>query len=193
MAMQNAPELESKSNSTNEIAVLGGGCFWCLEPVFKELRGVQEVLSGYAGGARPNPNYEQICSGVTGHAEVIKISFDPQAISFAMLLDVFFSLHDPTTLNRQGNDIGTQYRSVIFCQNETQRAIATDALQRLNDSGLYPMPPVTELAGAAAFYVAEDYHQDYFRLHGHEPYCSFVVSPKVAKSRKRFASLLKDG
>lgn len=193
MAMQNALELESKSNSTNEIAVLGGGCFWCLEPVFKELRGVQEVLSGYAGGARPNPSYEQICSGVTGHAEVIKISFDPQAISFATLLDVFFSLHDPTTLNRQGNDIGTQYRSVIFCLNETQRAIAAAALQRLNDSGLYPMPPVTELAGAATFYIAEDYHQDYFRLHGHEPYCSFVVSPKVSKSRKRFANLLKDG
>jgi peptide-methionine (S)-S-oxide reductase len=174
-----------------EVAVLGGGCFWCLEPVFGELRGVHEVRSGYAGGARPNPSYEQVCTGATGHAEVVRVSFDPEVISFALLLDVFFSLHDPTTLNRQGNDVGTQYRSVIFCQNEAQRKVAQAALEKLNNSGSFPVPAVTELAGPAPFYVAEDYHQDYFKLHGHEPYCSFVVSPKVAKSRKRFASLLK--
>ena len=187
MAIQNEV---NDSAATLELAVLGGGCFWCLEPVFKSLRGVHNVLSGYAGGTNPNPTYEQICTGATGHAEVIQVSFDPQIIGFPVLLKVFFSLHDPTTLNRQGNDIGTQYRSVIFCQSDLQRLQAEAALQQLNDSGLYPVPPVTELAAAAPFYVAEDYHQDYFRLHGHEPYCSFVVSPKIAKSRKRFASLM---
>lgn len=190
MAIQNEVNASGANPESREVAVLGGGCFWCLEPVFKELRGVHQVRSGYAGGKRPNPTYEQVCSGVSGHAEVVEITFDPGVISFPVLLDVFFTLHDPTTLNRQGNDIGTQYRSVIFCQNEAQRVAALEAVQRVNDSGLYPMPPVTEIADAAPFYVAEDYHQDYFRLHGHEPYCSFVVSPKVAKSRKRFASLM---
>ena len=188
MATTEAPNLKNL-----EVAVLGGGCFWCLEPVFSELKGVVDVQSGYAGGTCANPTYEQICTGATGHAEVVRVRFDPQMISYALLLDVFFALHDPTTLNRQGNDIGTQYRSVIFCQNQAQRGAAEDALVRLNDSGQYPLPAVTELAGAASFYVAEDYHQDYFRLHGHEPYCSFVVSPKVAKCRKRFAALLRDG
>ena len=176
-----------------QTAILGGGCFWCLEPVFKSLRGVASVVSGYAGGARPHPSYEQVCTGATGHAEVVRVDFDPQQISFATLLDVFFSLHDPTMLNRQGNDVGTQYRSVIFCQDASQRAEAAAAVQRLDASGAYGVPAVTEIADAAPFYPAEDYHQDYFRLHGHEPYCSFVVSPKVAKARKRFAALLTDG
>jgi len=173
-----------------EIAVLGGGCFWCLEAVFRDLKGVQRAESGYAGGALANPDYEAVCSGTTGHAEVVRVTFDPAIISFATLLDVFFCIHDPTTLNRQGNDIGTQYRSVIFCQSATQRSEAEAAIARLNASGAIAVPAVTEIADAPAFYVAEDYHQDYFRLHGHEPYCSFVVAPKIAKCRKRFAALL---
>ena len=177
---------------SHQVAVLGGGCFWCLEPVFKALRGVSEVVSGYAGGAQINPDYEAVCRGTTGHAEVVRVTFDPLQISYATLLEIFFSLHDPTTLNRQGNDIGTQYRSVIFCQDAAQHAEARAALERLDASGQYPVPAVTEIADAAPFYAAEDYHQDYFRLHGHEPYCSFVVSPKVAKACKRFAALLVD-
>ena len=180
------------SGSGDQFAVFGGGCFWCLEPVFKTLRGVSEAVSGYAGGTVANPGYEAVCLGTTGHAEVVRVRFDPQQISFSTLLEVFFSLHDPTTLNRQGNDVGTQYRSVIFCQNTAQHDEAVAARARLNDSGQYPVPVVTEIAGAATFYPAEDYHQDYFRLHGHEPYCSAVVSPKVAKARKRFATLLAD-
>lgn len=175
-----------------ETALLGGGCFWCLEPVFKGLRGVHEVLSGYAGGRQPNPTYQSVCTGTSGHAEVVQVKFDPREISFAVLLDVFFTLHDPTTLNRQGNDVGTQYRSVIFCQSPAQLIAAQEALARLNASGLYAVPAVTEIAEAAPFYVAEDYHQDYFRLHGHEPYCSYVVAPKLVKANKRFASLMKD-
>ena len=170
---------------------MGGGCFWCLEPVLQELRGVFEVRCGYAGGQLVRPTYEAICTGKTGHAEVVQVVFDPRVLSFPTLLDVFFCLHDPTTLNRQGNDVGTQYRSVVFCQNAVQQTDAEAAINRLDAAADRAAPVVTELADAAPFYVAEDYHQGYFRQHGHEPYCSAVIAPKVAKCRKRFAALLR--
>ena len=175
-----------------ELAVLGGGCFWCLEPMFKRLRGVHSVCSGYAGGTLDHPDYTAVCSGRSGHAEVVQISFDPQQISFAVLLDVFFALHDPCTLNRQGHDVGTQYRSVIFWQSEAQKEVAQSVIAHLNASGRLSGPVVTELVPAAIFYAAEDYHQDYFRLHGHEPYCRAVVAPKLAKGCALFANLLQD-
>lgn len=178
------------SADVREVAVLGGGCFWCLEPVLQALNGVHGVRCGCAGGRMVQPSYEAICSGTTGHAEVVEVIFDPQVISFSTLLEVFFCLHDPTTLNRQGNDVGTQYRSVVFCQSEAQRTQVLEAIHRLDASGGYAAPAVTEVAGVQPFYVAEDYHQAYFSQHGHEPYCSFVIAPKVAKCRKRFAALL---
>jgi peptide-methionine (S)-S-oxide reductase len=170
-----------------ETAVLGGGCFWCLDAVFRDLDGVASVESGYAGGAGPNPTYDDVCGGRTGHAEVVKVVFDPAKLPFADLLEVFFAIHDPSTLNRQGNDVGTQYRSVIFAQTPEQRAIAQEALKSLARE----RPVVTELAGAAPFYPAEGYHQDYFERNGGQPYCMFVVAPKVAKFRKAFAGRLR--
>ena len=178
-------------DSGREIATLGGGCFWCLEAVFAGLAGVERVRSGYAGGRTANPTYRQVCSGDTGHAEVVEITFDPETISYRDILDVFFTIHDPTTLNRQGNDVGTQYRSVIFCHSPQQKAIAEQAIAALSASREFRDPIVTELAAAPTFHVAEDYHQEYFRLHGHEPYCQFVVAPKVAKFRQKFADKLK--
>jgi peptide-methionine (S)-S-oxide reductase len=168
-------------------AVLGGGCFWCLEAVFDELDGVLAVDSGYAGGAAPNPTYEAVCGGRTGHAEVVRVTFDPAKLSLRDLLSVFFTIHDPTTRNRQGNDIGTQYRSVIFCQDDAQRATAQAVVAELTAAKLWPAPIVTEIAGAASFYPAEDYHQEYFARNGGQPYCQLVVAPKVAKFRKHFA------
>jgi len=175
----------------SEKALLGGGCFWCLDAVFREVKGVEKVISGYAGGARPNPTYEQICTGATGHAEVVEITFDPAVISFRNLLGIFFTIHDPTTLNRQGNDVGTQYRSVVFCQNEAQEEAVHEAIALLNDSGDYKNPVVTEIVDSPAtkaipFWPAEDYHQDYFTQHPGQGYCQFVVAPKVAKFRQKF-------
>jgi peptide-methionine (S)-S-oxide reductase len=175
----------------SEVAVLGGGCFWCLDAVFRDLEGVTSVESGYAGGSGANPSYEAVCSGGTGHAEVVRVSFDPAKLSFRDLLSVFFAIHDPTTKNRQGNDVGTQYRSVIFAQTPEQRATAEDVIKSLGGGKLWDKPIVTELAGAAPFYPAEDYHQDYFEQNGGQPYCMFVVAPKVAKFRKAFAERLK--
>jgi len=175
----------------NEIAVLGGGCFWCLDAVFRGLAGVASVESGYAGGAGANPTYDDVCSGRTGHAEVVKVTFDPATLSFRDLLTVFFTIHDPTTLNRQGSDVGTQYRSVVFCQASTQRAIAEEVIASLTGDRLWDKPIVTELADAAPFYSAEAYHQDYFDRNMGQPYCMFVVAPKVAKFRKAFAQRLK--
>ena len=172
-----------------EIAVLGGGCFWCLEAVFDEVDGVTDVVSGYAGGHVANPTYEAVCGKRTGHAEVVRIAFDPQKLDFPTLLDIFFTIHDPTTRDRQGNDVGPQYRSVIFCQSAEQRRQAEAAIARA--AGDWDGPVVTAVEDAAVFYPAEGYHQDYFRLHGHEPYCAHVVAPKVAKFRKRFADRLK--
>jgi peptide-methionine (S)-S-oxide reductase len=175
----------------HETAVLGGGCFWCLEAVFDQLAGVQSVESGYAGGQPANPTYEQVCSGTTGHAEVVRVTFYPAVLSFRDLLSVFFAIHDPTTKNRQGNDVGTQYRSVVFCQTPGQRAIAESVVRELDAAKLWSAPIVTEIAVAAPFYEAERYHQEYFERNGAQPYCQFIVAPKVAKFRKQFLDRLK--
>lgn len=181
----------SSPSSTPKIAVLGGGCFWCLEAVFDQLAGVLQVESGYAGGARGNPSYEEVCGGGTGHAEVVRVTFDPQVLSFGDLLNVFFSIHDPTTRDRQGNDVGTQYRSVVYCQTPEQRATAAQVIAELNAAQLWRDPIVTEIADAAPFYVAENYHQQYFARNARQPYCQAVVAPKVAKFRKTFFDRLK--
>ena len=177
--------------SSTETAVLGGGCFWCLDAVFRGLNGVISVESGYAGGARADPTYEEICTGRTGHAEVVRVTFDPGVLSFRDLLTVFFTIHDPTTLNRQGNDVGTQYRSVVFSLTPEQRATAQDVLKTLTANELFGAPIVTQIADAAPFYPAETYHQDYFDRNPAQPYCMFVVAPKVAKFRKSFAERLR--
>ena len=178
-------------NSPTATAILGGGCFWCLDAVFRELEGVVAVESGYAGGRNANPSYEDVCSGTTGHAEVVRVTFDPAVLSFRDLLRVFFTIHDPTTLNRQGNDVGTQYRSVIFCETPEQRDDAEAVIAELTAEKLWRDRVVTEIAGKATFYPAETYHQDYFSRNGGQPYCAFVVAPKVAKFRKAFTSRLK--
>ncbi len=167
-----------------ETAILGGGCFWCTESVFRAVRGVKTVTSGYAGGARANPTYEQICSGATGHAEVIAIDFDPAVISFERILDIFFAIHDPTTLNRQGNDIGTQYRSVIFYTNDTQKQLATAKIEQLRHDSI---KVITELSPAPAFYPAEEYHQDFYAKNPNQGYCSFMIPPKLSKLKQYFA------
>ncbi len=167
-------------------ATLGGGCFWCLDAVYRELRGVHRVVSGYAGGPRPNPTYEQVCTGFTGHAEVVQITFDPAEITLRDLLDVFFVIHDPTTLNRQGYDEGTQYRSVIFTHDAEQETVARDYVAELDAKAMWPDPIVTEIAPVPAFFEAEAKHQDYFTNNPRQPYCLGVVAPKVAKARKVF-------
>jgi len=172
-----------------EVAILGGGCFWCTEAVYLEVRGVTKVESGYTGGAQPNPTYEQVCTGETGHAEVVRLEFDPALVAYRDLLEIFFTIHDPTTLNRQGNDIGTQYRSVIFYQSPEQEATARQVIAEM--AHVWDAPIVTELAPAAPFYPAEDYHQNYFVQHPLQGYCAFIVAPKVAKFRKTYASKLK--
>jgi len=174
-----------------ETAILGGGCFWCLEAVFDDLAGVSSVESGYAGGAQPDPTYDDVCGGRTGHAEVVRVSFDPAVVSFRDLLTVFFTIHDPTTRNRQGNDVGTQYRSVVFCATPQQRATATAIVAELGAAKLWRDPIVTEIADAATFFPAENYHQEYYARNGGQPYCQAVVAPKVAKFRKHFADRLK--
>ena len=174
-----------------EVATLGGGCFWCLEAVFQQLRGVEKVESGYAGGQTPNPSYKQVCTGATGHAEVVQVTFDPAAISFREVLEVFFGTHDPTTKDRQGMDVGTQYRSAIFYHSPEQKRVAEQLIAELNAAGIWGAPIVTQVVPAAEFYKAEDYHQDYFVDNPGQPYCQAVVGPKVAKFRKRFADKLK--
>jgi peptide-methionine (S)-S-oxide reductase len=181
----------SQTPASSEIAVLGGGCFWCLDAVFRGLDGVSKVESGYAGGAGASPTYEQVCGGDTGHAEVVRITFDPSVIAFRDLLTVFFTIHDPTTRNRQGNDVGTQSRSVIFAQTPAQRADAEAVIADLEARRLWSSPIVTELADAVPFYPAEVYHQDYFTRNAYQPYCQAVVAPKVAKFRKAFADRLR--
>lgn len=174
-----------------DIATFGNGCFWCTEAVFQQLKGVSKVESGYSGGQVDNPSYKAVCSGTTGHAEVLQITFDPSVISFKDLLEVFWQTHDPTTLNRQGNDVGTQYRSVVFYHNDEQRKLAEDYKKRLDESGAFDDPIVTEISKFDKFYVAEDYHQNYFNLNGSQPYCNFVIRPKVEKFKKAFADKLK--
>jgi peptide-methionine (S)-S-oxide reductase len=172
-----------------ETAILGGGCFWCLEAVYLEVRGVLKVESGYMGGQVDNPSYEQVCAGTTGHAEVVRIEFDPAQLAYRDILEVFFTIHDPTTLNRQGNDVGTQYRSAIFFLSPEQEATARQVVAEM--ANVWDAPIVTELTPAVTWYKAEDYHQDYFRQHPLQGYCAFVVAPKVAKFKKTFSSKLK--
>jgi peptide-methionine (S)-S-oxide reductase len=175
---------------TIETATLGGGCFWCLDAAFRGVKGVESVVSGYAGGATERPSYQQICTGKTGHAEVVQLSYDKDRIDFETILDVFFSLHDPTTLNRQGADVGTQYRSVIFYHTEAQRQAAERAIAKLREEGPWSDPIVTQVEAAPVFYPAEPYHQDYYRRNPMQGYCQVVISPKLAKLRSRHAALL---
>jgi len=172
--------------ANEQVALLGGGCFWCLEAVFDRLRGVKSVDSGYTGGQVDNPTYRQVCDGDTGHVEVVRVTFDPSEITFKDLLEVFFEIHDPTTLNRQGNDVGEQYRSVIFYTSEEQKAQAEEVIRELNAAKKYPEPIVTAVEPAEKFYMAEAYHQEYYQNNRTQPYCMFVVSPKVKKFEKVF-------
>lgn len=172
------------TDTQQEVATLAGGCFWCLDAAFRLLRGVTKVESGYAGGSRPNPTYEQVCTGATGHAEVTQVTFDPSIISYRDLLDVFFTIHDPTQLNRQGADVGTQYRSAIFSHTDEQRADAERAIKDLEVSGVYDAPIATTIEPMTAFYPAEGYHQDYYARNARQPYCQGVIAPKIAKLRK---------
>lgn len=181
----------SETIPAKEIATLAGGCFWCLEAVYDGMKGVESVESGYMGGRPPNPTYEQVCGGRTGHAEVVRITFDPAMVSFQELLDVFFVIHDPTTLNRQGNDAGTQYRSAIFYHTPQQKADAEAVIARLSAAKLWGDPIVTEVTPATSFYMGENYHQEYFARNPYQPYCQAVVAPKVAKFRKHFLEKLK--
>ena len=179
------------SETKLEIAVLGAGCFWCVEAIFSELKGVDSVSPGYTGGTVKNPSYKEVCKGTTGHAEVAKIAFDPSIISFKEILEIFWRTHDPTTLNRQGNDIGTQYRSAIFYANEEQKKIAEFYKSELEESNAWPNPIVTEITLLGDFYEAEDYHHNYFSQNGEEMYCKFVIQPKVDKFKKAFSTKLK--
>mgnify|MGYP001174594883 CR=1 FL=1 len=172
-------------------ATFGGGCFWCLEAVFQRVKGVCNVVSGYAGGQTDHPEYEAVCSGLTGHAEVVQVTFDPKIIDFSAVLEHFWTLHDPTTLNRQGNDVGTQYRSAIFFHSEKQRAIAEKSKKEKNEKGVFHSPIVTEIAGLEKFYPAEEYHQQYYRRNADQPYCQVIVAPKVAKFRMEHVDKLK--
>jgi peptide-methionine (S)-S-oxide reductase len=181
---------DSAASSGRETLTLGGGCFWCLEAVFSELRGVDSVVSGFAGGHVPNPSYTEVSNGGTGHAEVVQITFDPEVITRDTILRAFFTIHDPTTLNRQGNDVGEQYRSIAFYRSEVQKAAIEKAIGEAQTE--WSRPIVTEVVPFTAFYEAENYHQEYFKLHGEEPYCQLVIAPKVAKFRKKFRALLKD-
>ncbi|HQN66035.1 MAG TPA: peptide-methionine (S)-S-oxide reductase MsrA [Methylophilus sp.] len=183
--------MQNSLHQHTETAIVAGGCFWCIEPVFSQLQGVLQVVSGYIGGYTQNPTYKAICQGGTGHAEAIQITYDPAQISYDTLLEIFFVSHDPTTLNRQGNDIGTQYRSAIFYQDETQLEIAQGMISQLNRAQVFDAPIVTQLCPAAPFYPAEDYHQQYFAKNPNQPYCVAVAAPKVAKIRKKYAELLK--
>ena len=176
-----------------EQATFGAGCFWCVEAVFQNLKGVEKVVSGYAGGRIKNPTYKEVCSGLTGHNEVIDITFDPAVISYKELLEIFWKTHDATTLNRQGNDVGTQYRSGIYYHSDEQKQLAEEYKQKLNDNHAFPNPVVTEIVAAPEFYPAENYHQNYYNQHRHEPYCQFVARPKVDKVKALFGDKLKAG
>ncbi|MFZ2907450.1 MAG: peptide-methionine (S)-S-oxide reductase MsrA [Cyclobacteriaceae bacterium] len=183
-------------NQTNvqetALATFGNGCFWCTEAIFQQLKGVEKVVSGYAGGTVKNPTYKEVCTGLTGHAEVIQLTYNPQVITYPELLEVFWQTHDPTTLNRQGADVGTQYRSVIFYHTEEQKMLAEEYKIKLDQSGAFDNPIVTEISPLTGYYPAEDYHQNYFNLNGNAPYCSYVIQPKVEKFQKVFKTKLKD-
>ena len=177
--------------SQQEIATLGGGCFWCLEAVYNEMEGVQSASSGYMGGQVANPDYRSVCSGTTGHVEVVQVTFDPAVTSYREILEVFFAIHDPTTRDRQGNDVGSQYRSVIFYHNDEQRKTAEETIRDLQAEAIWPRAIVTDVRAAETFYPAEDYHQNYFRNNPGQGYCAFVVAPKVAKFRQKFAQKMR--
>ena len=181
----------SEASPTREVATLGGGCFWCLEAVYDELNGVESVESGYTGGQVARPSYEDVCSGRTGHAEVVQVTFNPREISFRDLLDVFFTIHDPTTLNRQGYDVGTQYRSIILYHSPEQKAVVEQTIKELENAKLWGAPIVTEVEPFTTFYSAENYHQEYFQKNPYQPYCQAIIVPKVAKARQKFLSKLK--
>jgi peptide methionine sulfoxide reductase msrA/msrB len=194
ISLEFEPDLSAVNSVTSgmDTIVLGGGCFWCIEAIYKNLKGVEKVTSGYAGGDVPHPTYREVCTGETGHAEVVEIVFDPQKTSVEEILKVFFTVHDPTTLNRQGADVGTQYRSVIFYYNKSQQDIANQLIGALNQAKVYDRPIVTRVETAPAFYEAEDYHQEYYRLHKNEPYCRMVIQPKMEKFEKIFKDRLKN-
>lgn len=181
--------MDNPTNNGLAVTTLGGGCFWCLEAVYKDLKGVEKVVSGYAGGHVPQPSYQQVCTGRTGHAEVVQVHYDPQVISLEEILQVFFTIHDPTTPNRQGNDVGPQYRSIILFHDEAQRQVAEQALKEAQD--LWSNPIVTEIEPLEVFYQAEEYHQDYFERNPYQPYCQVVIAPKVSKFRKQYVEKLK--
>ncbi len=183
--------MNRSTDTTQEVATLAGGCFWCLEAVFADLQGVEQVVSGYAGGHVPNPTYRQVCSETTGHAEVVQVHFDPAVISFRELLEVFFTIHDPTTLNRQGADVGSQYRSTIFFHSPEQQQTAMQVIEELSAARLWDAPIVTEVTPLDTFYPAEDYHQNYYQQNSNQPYCQVVIAPKVAKVRKEYFAKLK--
>ena len=178
-------------DNNKDIATLGGGCFWCIEAMYQHVQGVITVESGYMGGKHPNPSYEAVCTGVTGHAEVVQVTFDPAVVTYRDVLHIFFAVHDPTTLNRQGNDVGTQYRSVIFYHSPEQAAAARDVIATLTTDNVFASPIVTEIAPAQSFYAAEDYHQEYFTRNPAQPYCAYLIAPKLAKFRQQFISKLK--
>ncbi len=178
-------------NTNLETATLAAGCFWCVEAVFDDLKGVQDVVSGYSGGHTENPTYQQVCSEMTGHAEVVQIKFDPNELSFKELLQVFFTVHDPTQLNRQGNDVGSSYRSAVFYHSDEQKRVAEETIKEIEAEAIYDKPIVTQIAPFDVFYAAEDYHQEYFTNNPNQPYCAAVVAPKVAKFRQKFVSRLK--
>ena len=182
--------MDTNQQSNQAMATLAGGCFWCLEAVYQQLRGVKKVVSGYSGGSLANPSYKLVCTGTTGHAEAVQITYDPQELSYREILEVFFTIHDPTTLNRQGADVGTQYRSAIFYHNSEQKEIAKQVMNEITTQRIYDHPLVTELKPLDVFYPAEDYHQNYYQDNSYQPYCQFVISPKVAKFRKKYAEKL---
>jgi peptide-methionine (S)-S-oxide reductase len=177
--------------ATLETATLGGGCFWCLEAVYDEMEGVQSVESGYMGGMLPNPDYRSVCTGRTGHIEVVQLKFDPSVTTYREILEVFFAIHDPTSMDRQGNDSGTQYRSAIFYHSEEQQRTAREMIGELQQEDVFSQPIVTEVRPAETFYIAEDYHQEYFRNNAQQPYCAFVVSPKIRKAREKFGARMR--
>jgi peptide-methionine (S)-S-oxide reductase len=181
----------SDETQGKEVATLAGGCFWCLEAVYDQLRGVEDVVSGYSGGRVRNPSYREVCAGTTGHAEVVQVTFDPAAISFREILELFFTIHDPTTLNRQGADVGTQYRSAIFYNSPEQKTTAGLVIREIDAAKIWPAPIVTEVAPLQVFYPAEEYHQEYFARNPSQGYCTFIIAPKVAKFRKQYLSRLK--
>jgi peptide-methionine (S)-S-oxide reductase len=190
MEVEKNNSLEDSENTKSQTAVLGGGCFWCLEAVFIQLKGVKKVESGYSGGSKPDPDYKDVCNGNTGHAEVLKIEFDPDQITYELLLRIFFAVHDPTTIDRQGNDRGTQYRSIILYTSPQQEQIIQHVIRDLEKSKIYPDPFVTEIKPLTKFYKAEDYHQEYFANNPYQPYCQAIISPKVAELRKQFTKYL---